>query len=143
MYNERLVPKPAPVLSHKLCAVTLISVTPLIFETQSWCIIVCTTTVLVNTTEKKEREEVRSPPFPSRKLRHGGLKMERVWLLDLAESSDNPCLQSYCHDVLAAPEAAATAPQSRCSSAATNPVLRRCRPTLHHSPCPRRCRIKR
>lgn len=58
--------------------------------------------------------------------------MGRVRLPDLAESSDKPCLQSDRRDVLAAPEAAATAPPSRCSS--PNPVLRRRHPALRHSP---------
>lgn len=139
-----MVPKPAPVLRHKLCALTLISVPPLKFETQSRCLIVCTTTVLVNTTEK-EREKVQSnpppPPLPfsSGKLRHGGLKMGGVWLLGLAESSD----KGYCHEVLAAPQAAAAAPQPCCSPAATNPVLRRCHPTSRRSPSPRRSRVTR
>lgn len=59
--RQDMIPKTAPRLSYKLCAVTLIFLTALIFETQTWCLIVCTATALVNRTEKKRREEGGSP----------------------------------------------------------------------------------
>lgn len=90
--------------------------------------------------EEEDGGGIRSPASPRRKLRLRGLKMERVWLPDLAESSVSPCPRSDCQAVLAGLEeplqllnpVVALQPQTRHGRCPWGT-------TLHHSPPPCRC----